>query len=177
SPGINDPFTAMTCLDRLGSALYRLASRDLPGDRRIDDDGLLRLVMPAFSFEETVHTAFTQIRQNARGSSAVHARLLETMASVAAVACRADDRDVIGRHAARVMRAATLEVAESDDRRWLQRLHAEVQAALRRAAQEAEATTTKTEIGTRMRTNTASDGSPGAEVEANSETGIEHATG
>ena len=30
SPGINDPFTAIACVDRLGSALCRLARRDMP---------------------------------------------------------------------------------------------------------------------------------------------------
>ena len=36
SPGINDPFTAITCVDRLGSALRRLAHRDLPSRYRFD---------------------------------------------------------------------------------------------------------------------------------------------
>jgi len=30
SPGINDPFTAIACVDRLGSGLCRLARRDMP---------------------------------------------------------------------------------------------------------------------------------------------------
>ena len=30
SPGLNDPFTAITCVDHLGSALCRLATRDMP---------------------------------------------------------------------------------------------------------------------------------------------------
>ena len=29
SPGVNDPFTAMTCVDQLGSALSRLARREV----------------------------------------------------------------------------------------------------------------------------------------------------
>ena len=31
SPGINDPFTAIACIDRLGSGLCHLARRELPG--------------------------------------------------------------------------------------------------------------------------------------------------
>ena len=30
SPGINDPYTAIACVDRLGSALCRLAQREMP---------------------------------------------------------------------------------------------------------------------------------------------------
>ena len=36
SPGLNDPFTAITCVDHLGSALCRLASRDMPSPYRHD---------------------------------------------------------------------------------------------------------------------------------------------
>ncbi len=44
SPGINDPFTAIACVDRLGSALCRLARRDMPSAHRFDEQGRLRLV-------------------------------------------------------------------------------------------------------------------------------------
>ena len=33
SPGINDPFTAIVAIDRLGSALCRLATTGFPSDR------------------------------------------------------------------------------------------------------------------------------------------------
>nr|MBA3387048.1 DUF2254 domain-containing protein [Chthoniobacterales bacterium] len=36
SPGINDPFTAMTCIDWLGDALIRLAGREIPSAWRYD---------------------------------------------------------------------------------------------------------------------------------------------
>ena len=44
SPGINAPFTAMTCIDRLGAALGRLAGRKVPSPYRHDPGGQLRLV-------------------------------------------------------------------------------------------------------------------------------------
>ncbi len=37
SPGINDPFTAMTCIDWLGDALIRLAGREIPSAWRYDE--------------------------------------------------------------------------------------------------------------------------------------------
>lgn len=46
SPGINDPFTAIVCVDRLSSALCRLARSDMPSARRFDAQGCLRLVAP-----------------------------------------------------------------------------------------------------------------------------------
>lgn len=58
SPGINDPFTAVACVDRLGSALCRLARRDMPSPFRFDLDGRLRLVAPGSTFAGIVDMAF-----------------------------------------------------------------------------------------------------------------------
>ena len=39
SPGVNDPFTAIACVDRLGAAIHRLADRAMPARERLDGDG------------------------------------------------------------------------------------------------------------------------------------------
>ena len=57
SPGVNDPFTAITCVDRLGSALRRLAERDMPRGFRNDQKGRLRLVVPTTGFAHVVDVA------------------------------------------------------------------------------------------------------------------------
>src|SRR5690606_4810668 len=54
SPGVNDPFTAISCLDRLGSALCRVAQREFPSPYRQDDQGALRVVAPATTFRTIV---------------------------------------------------------------------------------------------------------------------------
>lgn len=51
SPGINDPTTALYCIDRLREALVRLAERRWPSSRRYDDEGRLRVVAEPVSFE------------------------------------------------------------------------------------------------------------------------------
>ncbi len=38
SPGINDPFTAVRCIDQLSAALCHLAQREIPSAYRYDDD-------------------------------------------------------------------------------------------------------------------------------------------
>ena len=100
SPGINDPFTAMSCIDRLGAALCQFAGKDIPSRYRHDDQGKLRLVTDAVTAGDMVDAALRQIRQAARTNAAVTCRLLET---VCAVAPRVGTRD---------MRAALLEHAE-----------------------------------------------------------------
>jgi len=92
SPGTNDPFTATTCVDRLGSALCRLAARDMPSPYRHDRQNQLRVIAPADTFPEIIDAAFNQIRQYGRSSAAVTIRLLETIAMTAGFTHRPEER-------------------------------------------------------------------------------------
>jgi uncharacterized membrane protein len=51
SPGVNDPTTALYCIDRLREALVRLAERRAPSSERHDDEGRLRVVAEPVAFE------------------------------------------------------------------------------------------------------------------------------
>jgi uncharacterized membrane protein len=82
SPGINDPFTAITCLDRLGAVLCRVVRRSLPDGRRYDEGGQLRVIAPPVRFDELVDAAFDQIRHYGRDNLVVMGRLLDTLARV-----------------------------------------------------------------------------------------------
>ena len=116
SPGINDPFTAMACVDRLGAALSLLAQRDMPESRRFDDEGALRVSLPVVSFPDLVDASFDQIRQNARSSAAVTIRLLEAIAVVAAFTRHPADRGALRRHAEMMVRSAREALPEAGDR-------------------------------------------------------------
>ena len=62
SPAINDPTTAVACLDHLQSLLARIGPRDL-GDGRIRDaQGSVRLVYPVPAWEDYVRLAVSEIR-------------------------------------------------------------------------------------------------------------------
>lgn len=90
SPGINDPFTAVMCLDRIGEALAYLVTRPMPSAFRYDVDGALRVIADSSCFADMVDAAFDQIRQYGRDSYAVTLHLLETLESVTPQACAAD---------------------------------------------------------------------------------------
>ncbi len=83
SPGINDPHTAINCIDRLTAALCVLAERVPPSRHRRDGDGRLRLVTEAYSYRAIVDKAFDQIRRAASGHLAVLLRLLESIEALA----------------------------------------------------------------------------------------------
>ena len=58
SPGVNDPFTANSCLDGLGAAMADLARRDLPSRLRADEDDPLRVIAHPATFESFIARAF-----------------------------------------------------------------------------------------------------------------------
>ncbi len=115
SPGINDPFTAIACVDRLGSALCRLSRRDMPSALRFDPHGRLRMVAPGSSFEGILDLAFNQIRQSSRSNPAVTIRMLDAIAQIAGHLQRAQDTACLQRHADMIVRGAREAVPEADD--------------------------------------------------------------
>ena len=117
STGINDPFTAVACVDRLGSALSRLAQRKMPSPYRRDEQQRLRVLATPITFPEIVDAALNQIRQCARPSAAVTIRLLETIALVAEAVHRPADRAALRRHAEMIARGAREGLPEEEDRR------------------------------------------------------------
>jgi len=131
STGINDPNTAIACVDRLGSGLCRLAQRDLPSAHRFDNDGRLRLVAPGSSFAGIVDTAFNQIRQCARSNPAVNIRVLEAIAQIAAHVKRTPHAACLQFHAEMVVRGARDAVFEANDLRAVEAAFAVATHALR----------------------------------------------
>ncbi|MFN2431287.1 MAG: DUF2254 domain-containing protein [Gemmatimonadota bacterium] len=116
SPGVNDPFTAVACVDRLGAALCRLAARGAPSRHLLDEDGRLRLVVEIPTFSGLTDAAFHQIRQYARTSAAVTIRLLEALADVARETRTEEQREALRRHADMLIRGARDALPEELDR-------------------------------------------------------------
>jgi uncharacterized membrane protein len=106
SPGINDPFTAMTCIDRLGAALCQLSEREIPSPYRYDHDDKLRVIVDPVTFAGVTDGAFNQIRQYGRSSTAVTIRLLEIIELVLKRVRREDDGRALLRQAMMIERGA-----------------------------------------------------------------------
>ncbi len=91
SPGINDPFTAMTCIDRLGSLINFIGNRSLPPKILVDSKDVRRLLIDQTSYQSLVEASFNQIRQNAKGHVDVSMRLVETLTEIVKL-CRSQDQ-------------------------------------------------------------------------------------
>lgn len=132
SPGINDPFTAINCVDRLGSALARLARIDPASPVCCDESGRKRVHIPTFRFPAMLDAACNPIRQCAQSSPPVSIRLLEVLQVVASGASREEDRQAIGRQARMIARSVSKDLLEESDRSTVD---ARLQAVLRAVAQ------------------------------------------
>jgi len=124
STGINDPFTAINCVDRISSLLCRLSGRAFPGTHRFDDEGNLRVVADTSSFARFVDAGFNQIRQNAVRSPAVLIRMLEALESIGQQVSTNEQRLVLEQHADLVLQAGLSSDRPGPGRMDLERAHA-----------------------------------------------------
>lgn len=83
SPGINDPFTAITCIDKLSSTLCSLAAREFPKANFNDDSNTPRLHCKSLTFSDVANAAFNQIRRHAKNNTTVIVRQLESLRELA----------------------------------------------------------------------------------------------
>lgn len=83
SPAVNDPSTAINCVDQLSRILVHFASREEPVSLHYDPPGLLRVCIPWPGFDRVVDTAFDQIRLYAQTDIAVSLRMLRALGDVA----------------------------------------------------------------------------------------------
>jgi uncharacterized membrane protein len=123
SPGINDPFTAIACVDQLGSALCLLAKRKFPSASYFDDLGQLRLKIKPFTYSGMLNASFDQIRQYGASSLAVTIRLLETLLLIAEQTLQSEQRKAIHRQANMILRAIQETVLEPNDREDVQKIY------------------------------------------------------
>ncbi|MEX6507101.1 DUF2254 domain-containing protein [Jiella sp. M17.18] len=91
SPGVNDPYTAITCMDWLKAACCKLASMKMPSRLIGDEEGNLRLIAMRAGFAEFLEVAFGHIRQYAASDMIAGEHYLNCLAQIAP-ACRDDEQ-------------------------------------------------------------------------------------
>ncbi|SDZ90717.1 DUF2254 domain-containing protein [Microbulbifer marinus] len=95
SPGINDPFTAYSCIDRLIEGLGTVLQRPEPPNCFNDSDGKLRLVTCELEFSHLLNAALDEIYEHGRGNGVVMRHLLNALAELADVCAREHDRKAL----------------------------------------------------------------------------------
>ncbi len=115
SPGINDPYTAIACIDNLSSVLCYLAKAKFPSKYRHDDDKTLRLIIHNFTYSSMLDAAFNQIRQFSGGSPSVVIRLMEALITIDQLLKLKKNKKAIRKHAEMVYNLAKQSFPESHD--------------------------------------------------------------
>lgn len=123
SPGVNDPFTAINCVERLGAALCILSEKKIPSRYRYDDDSRLRIVTDKSTVKGIIDDTFNQIRQAARSDTAVTLRLLETIEAVGHHTRSSVFRSALRRQADAIFRGSQEGLADSQDRKDAEQRH------------------------------------------------------
>lgn len=98
SPAVNDPSTAVTCIDHLGRLLSRLAARQEPPQELREGDRPI-VWLRRTTFRRLVDLTCNQIRQYGRADMAVNLRLLRALHAVAASTRHRPYLDAIERQA------------------------------------------------------------------------------
>ncbi len=80
SPGINDPFTAIAVIDRLGAGLEEIMSKTLHPSFYRDDGGTVRVIADHSHVEGIIDACFTQLRQAGSEHPSVLIHLADTFA-------------------------------------------------------------------------------------------------
>ncbi len=115
SPGVNDPYTAIACIDNLTASMSYLAQVKFPSKYRYDKEEALRVIAVTLSFEGVLDTAFNQIRQFSAGSPAVIIRLMEALITTSQFTNNRNNRMAIARHAKMVLNVGKESIKEEED--------------------------------------------------------------
>lgn len=115
SPGINDEFSAIAVLDRLGGCLGGAIGR--PGIHRVlcDRQGRPRVIRQVSSLSGLCAAAFDQIRQAAKGHPAVQMRQIEVVGTLMSLAEAAEEKNVLSHHLDLMIASARRSVSEPHD--------------------------------------------------------------
>lgn len=116
SAAINDPFTAINCIDWLGVALSRLAQKTIPPPYFTGTDGEVRVVIQhPITFQGAVDAAFNQIRQHSGNHVSVRIRMLEVIAVIAEHTNDPFELQALERQAKMIRHSSRKYVDETDD--------------------------------------------------------------
>ncbi|HLN08660.1 MAG TPA: DUF2254 domain-containing protein [Xanthobacteraceae bacterium] len=124
SPAVNDPSTAISCVDQLSRILIRWLGRVHPPAYVYSPPHVLRVALPWISFDGLLDTAFEQLRHYAQSDSAVSLRLLRAYADIVSTTSNPDYRSTLVQRARRVVAGCAAHLPEDDLARLRQRLAA-----------------------------------------------------
>jgi uncharacterized membrane protein len=124
SPAVNDPSTAISCVDQLSRVLIRFASREPPESMLYDPPGIVRVIILWTDFDRMLDSAFEQIRLYSQGDIAVSLRMLRALGDIAITAPDPACRRTLAERGRRIVAGCAQKLGEEELRQMRVRLAA-----------------------------------------------------
>ncbi|WP_436644224.1 DUF2254 domain-containing protein [Microbaculum sp. FT89] len=115
SPGVNDSYTAIACIDQLSAALALPVRGYAPPPLTKDSEGTPRLWFDGVSVETLVGTALHPLRRASAGNVTVTLRLIRAIGRLASVA-HSSHHDLLEKHIELILEDARREIGNDADR-------------------------------------------------------------
>jgi uncharacterized membrane protein len=115
SPAVNDPFTALTCIDWIGDSLRQVALRWHPQVVHRDRAGYVRLIRTQASYDRLVRRGFEKVRQTSGGMPSIMIRELQALKEIMAQAPHLEQYAVLVEQAEMIWRSAEETIPEPRD--------------------------------------------------------------
>jgi len=114
SPAVNDPSTAISCVDQLGRILIRFASREPPESMLYDPPGVFRVCIPWIGFEKLLDSAIEQIRMYSKSDVAVSLRMLRALGDITTTTSDPGFRRILADRAQRIVSGCAEKLGENE---------------------------------------------------------------
>lgn len=120
SPGINDPTTAVYCIDSLALLITHWMNRERVSPYRCYQ-GELRVIAPTPTFADLLDSAYAQIRYYGSGDMETTLRLLEVYAQIGSLSTEVGEKAILWEHVERLLETAAQHITGAGDRARLNR--------------------------------------------------------
>jgi len=114
SPAVNDPSTAISCVDQLSRILIRFASREPPESLLFDPPGVFRVSITWIGFEKLLDSAIEQIRMYSKTDVAVSLRLLRALGDIAGTTADRAFRRMLAERGQRIVAGCAEKLSEDE---------------------------------------------------------------
>lgn len=133
SPGINDPFTAMACIDHLTDALTILLREQVKPIVLNDTDGKPRVYRHPQAFEHFLDSSFHPIRQSAQNNTQMLIHLAQALDILSSIAKTENHRSALRVHLSALEQDCSRETENTRDKEYVLSLLEKVKARLSNA--------------------------------------------
>jgi len=124
SPAVNDPTTALSCVDQLSRILICFAGREPLDAGAYDPPGVLRVSIPQLGLDRLVDSAFEQIRSYAKRDVVVSLRLMRALNDLGGTVPDRRIREMLVNRGKRIVDGVSQELGEADVKELRSRLAA-----------------------------------------------------